>query len=130
MPPHPPGPVLSRRSSWSLPSPIRHLFTGGVLLLAVAQSAPAQSPIPSFAVGIRDGEFVPTSLEVPAGQKLELRVTNERKTAAEFESSDLRREKVVPVGGQVTVYVGPLRPGTYEFFDDFNPQIRGRLVAR
>jgi Cupredoxin-like domain len=67
---------------------------------------------------------------VPAGQKLELHVKNERASASEFESAELRREKVVTPGQQITLYVGPLKPGTYEFFDDLNPQIRGHLIAR
>jgi hypothetical protein len=67
---------------------------------------------------------------VPAGQKIELHVSNERAAASEFESNELHREKVVPAGQQVTVYVGPLRPGSYEFFDDFNPKTRGHLIVR
>ena len=67
---------------------------------------------------------------MPAGQKIELHVTNQRASASEFESFELRREKIVPAGEQVVVYVGPLRSGTYDFFDDFNPTTRGHLIAR
>ena len=31
------------------------------------------------------------------------------------------REKVVAGGSEITVYIGPLKPGRYEFFGDFNP---------
>jgi hypothetical protein len=67
---------------------------------------------------------------VPAGTKIELAITNEQKIAAEFESQALRREKVIPPGATGTVYVGPLQPGRYEFFDDFRPNNRGFLVAK
>ena len=33
-------------------------------------------------------------------------------------------------GQAVVVFIGPLRPGSYEFFDDFNPSARGHIVAR
>ena len=103
----------------------------GCLLAAVALwFAPAQAQNPTFSIAIHDNAFDPPELTVPAGQKIELHVTNERAAASEFESAELRREKVVTPGQQITVYVGPLRPGTYEFFDDFNPQTRGHLIAR
>jgi hypothetical protein len=86
--------------------------------------------VPTFSLSIHDDQFVPKELQVPAGQKIELIVRNERTVTAEFESMELRREKIVPTGQQVSVFVGPLRPGDYEFFDDFNPQNRGHLIAR
>ena len=101
-------------------------IVGGWLLLPL----PVLAQTPSFALSIHDDQFVPSELQVPADQKIELIVKNERAAASEFESAELRREKVVPAGREVTVYVGPLRPGTYEFFDDFHPQTRGHLIAR
>ncbi len=101
-----------------------------VATAALLHSAPVHAQNPTFSIAIHDNAFDPPELTVPAGQKIELRVTNERAAASEFESAELRREKVVTPGQQITVYVGPLRPGTYEFFDDFNPQTRGHLIAR
>jgi hypothetical protein len=49
---------------------------------------------------------------------------------SEFESTDFHREKVVPPGGEISVFVGPLDAGTYEFFDDFHPEDRGHLVVK
>jgi heme/copper-type cytochrome/quinol oxidase subunit 2 len=109
--------------------PVRAL---GWLLAATALllSPSVQAQNPTFSISIRDNAFEPPELTVPAGQKIELHITNERAAASEFESAELRREKVVTPGQQITVFVGPLRPGTYEFFDDFNPQTRGHLIAR
>ena len=133
---------MNPRLPWSSRTDVRHsqacrqpwaaVRAVGWLLAAAAllQSAPVQAQNPTFSIAIRDNAFEPPELTVPAGQKIELHVTNERASASEFESIELRREKVVTPGQQVTVYVGPLRPGTYEFFDDFNPQIRGHLIAR
>ncbi len=94
-----------------------------------AGAASAQNATASLT--IRNHRFEPETLEVPAGQKIELTVINADATPEEFESGDLRREKVVAANSQITVYVGPLRPGTYEFFGDFNPKTaRGHIVAK
>jgi hypothetical protein len=86
---------------------------------------------PGFSLTIRDHRFTPTELEVPAGQKIELHVINADQTPAEFESAELHREKVVTGGQEIVVFIGPLRAGSYEFFDDFNPTTaRGHIVAR
>jgi hypothetical protein len=85
---------------------------------------------PTFSLTIQNRAFSPAELQVPAGQKIELHVKNADAAASEFESETLHREKVVPAGKEVVVYVGPLRAGTYEFFDDFNPKARGHIVAQ
>jgi heme/copper-type cytochrome/quinol oxidase subunit 2 len=84
----------------------------------------------SASLTIRDRSFEPAELEVPANQRIELRIRNADASASEFESAELHREKVVPAGQEITVYIGPLRPGRYEFFDDFNPRARGHILAR
>jgi len=99
------------------------------LILAMATSASAQDP--AFTLVIKDHQFQPTEIEVPAGQKIALTVKNNDSTPEEFESTELRREKVVPGGEQITVYIGPLKPGKYEFFGDFNPKTaRGHVIAK
>jgi hypothetical protein len=68
---------------------------------------------------------------VPAGQKLRLVIENKDSTPEEFESYELNREKIVAPAAKITVFVGPLKPGRYEFFGDFNPKTaRGWLVVR
>ena len=67
---------------------------------------------------------------MPAGQKIELHVRNTDAAASEFESAELHREKVVPAGQEIVVFIGPLRAGRYEFFDDFHPSSRGHIVAK
>ena len=81
-------------------------------------------------ISIKDHQFVPSDIPVQAGVKVELIIKNEQAVNAEFESTALHREKIVTAGGQISVFVGPLDPGTYEFFDDFNQAARGRLVVK
>jgi len=97
------------------------------LLLALPATAADNA---TASLTIRNRAFEPIQLEVPAGQKIELHVRNADAAASEFESAELHREKVVPAGQEVVVFVGPLRAGSYEFFDDFNPRARGHIIAR
>jgi Cupredoxin-like domain len=99
------------------------------LILATGATGAAQEP--NYTLVIKDHRFQPTEIEIPAGQKIALIVKNDDPTPEEFESTELRREKVVPGGQQVTVYIGPLKPGRYEFFGDFNPKTaRGHIIAK
>jgi len=105
----------------------------GLLVLALifehATSAMAQDA--PYTLILKDHKFQPTEIEIPADKKITLIVKNQDPTPEEFESIELRREKVVPGGEQITVYIGPLKPGRYEFFGDFNPATaRGHIVAK
>jgi plastocyanin len=100
-----------------------------LLTFLFAASASA-ADTPSANLAIRNRAFEPSELSVAAGQKIELHVRNEDAAASEFESHELHREKIVPPGQEIVVYIGPLRAGRYEFFDDFNPKSRGHIVAK
>ncbi len=98
------------------------------LLLLCALPAFAEEP--TVTIVLRDHQFVPAEVPVPAAVKVKLIIRNEQATNAEFESTSLHREKVVNSGGEITVFVGPLDPGSYEFFDDFHGETRGHLVVK
>jgi Cupredoxin-like domain len=106
-----------------------HPLTLAVLLLAIT-TVTALAADPQIALSIRDHQFVPSDVPMPADVKVELVIKNEQTTTAEFESTSLHREKIIPAGGQISVFVGPLSAGTYEFFDDFNRATRGRLIVK
>ena len=101
-----------------------------LVLLALLLASPAAADNQTASLTIRNRAFDPAELVVPAGQKIELHVRNADAAASEFESAELHREKVVPAGQEVVVFIGPLRAGRYEFFDDFNPSARGHIIAR
>lgn len=96
--------------------------------LAASTAARAAGP-PAYPIEIHAHGFAPAALTVPAGVKIKLLVTNRRHLPSEFESFDLNREKIVPPGATITVWIGPLSPGKYKFFDDFNPGVTGWLSA-
>ena len=85
----------------------------------------------SYILTITNHKFEPVSLEVPAEKKIKLIVKNLDPTPEEFESYDLNREKIVAGKGEITVYVGPLKPGNYKFFGEFHQDTaQGKIVAK
>ena len=84
-----------------------------------------------FKLVARDGAFNPSVIEVPAGKRIRLEISNEGKSAIEFESKDLKQEKVVPPGGKVTLTINALKAGEHRFVDDFHEKTgQGKLVAK
>ena len=98
--------------------------------LAIAAAPVVAADDPSFSILLKNNQFVPSEVQIPAGVKVKLVVHNSNPIPSEFESSQLHREKVVPPGQEISVFVGPLDPGSYEFFDDFHPETRGHLVVK
>jgi plastocyanin len=92
------------------------------LVLAASLALPAYSfaADPEFLLTIKNHRFEPAELKLPAGSKVKLIVHNQDSAPEEFESKALNREKIVPPGGKVTIFVGPLKPGRYEFVGEYN----------
>ncbi len=106
-------------------------LAGAVLLAALLLGGqPARADdLPTLVV--HQHRFEPGRIEVPAHVKFRLRVQNTDDTAEEFESVALNREKLVPSGQTITVFLGPLDPGEYKFFGDFHQDTaKGVLVAK
>lgn len=87
--------------------------------------------VKEFQISIKNHKFEPSELSVPAGQKVKLIVKNEDKTAEEFESHELKREKVIAGGKQAVIFLGPLKSGEYPFFGEFNPKTaQGKIIVK
>jgi heme/copper-type cytochrome/quinol oxidase subunit 2 len=89
--------------------------------LAIAQDAT------EIQVTYSNGQFQPSELRAPADRPVVFRVKNLDPSAMEFESETLRVEKVVAGKTDGVVNVRALKPGRYEFHDDFNDKARGAL---
>jgi len=100
-----------------------------VMVMSTA-SAWAAEELPVYQLVVRDGAFEPATLEVPAGKRFKLEITNAGKGPMEFESRELRVEKVLTGGAKSYVVINGLKPGRYPFFDDFHPDTKGEIVAR
>jgi uncharacterized protein (DUF58 family) len=100
-------------------------------LLALAPPQARAEDLPTFELRILDGRFEPATLAVPANAKFRLRIRNESRGPAEFESDSPKKEKVLAQGASSFLIYYPLPPGRYPFYDDFHPDtVRGEIVAR
>ena len=79
---------------------------------------------------VKNHLFTPSEIKVPANQRIKLKVHNQDNTPEEFESHSLNREKLIPAGTKAVIYIGPLKPGRYDFFGEFNPSTaKGVVIA-
>jgi hypothetical protein len=107
---------------------ITFILTTGLLFSSLSAHAGDE---PSFTLVIKNHEFTPAELTIPAGVKVKLLIHNQDSTPEEFESYELGREKIIPAGQQVVVFVGPVKPGRYPFFGEFHADIaKGVLIAK
>jgi hypothetical protein len=84
-----------------------------------------------YLITIKDHKFNPTNVEVPANKKVKLIVDNQDPTPEEFESHDFKREKIIKGNSKATILVGPLKPGVYKFFGEFNEKTaQGTLTVK
>ncbi|MGE5491411.1 MAG: cupredoxin domain-containing protein [Actinomycetota bacterium] len=102
------------------------------MALSLFAGSPAQADeLPTFQLVIKGGRLFPETIEVPANTKFRLTIKNEGPGAAEFESLELKKEKVLAAGVTSNLVFYPLQPGTYKFFDEFHADTaQGRIVAK
>jgi len=101
------------------------------LLIWILLAMPAVAKPPIFEIEIRNHLFEPSELIIPANTKVKLIVYNRDPTPEEFESYELNREKIIMGNRKAVVFIGPLKPGRYPFFGEFNPKTaQGTIIAR
>lgn len=105
------------------------LFAAFTALSLLAGAALAADP--EFTVAIKEHRITPEVLEVPANTKFKLIVDNQDPTPEEAESHTMKFEKVIMPNSKATLKVGPLKPGTYEWFGEFNEKTaQAKIVAK
>lgn len=104
--------------------------TLAVILLSSAIPVSNAAPAPELHLVIKDQAFKPTTLTISAGQTVKIVIKNEDALPAEFESSDINREKVIPGGTEIPIFIGPLTAGTFHFINDFHPESKGTLIVK
>ncbi|MGA7386879.1 MAG: cupredoxin domain-containing protein [Pseudolabrys sp.] len=100
------------------------------LVLAAACFPAGAQQTASVSVSVKNHRFQPAQIQAPAKVPIELHVKNLDPTPMEFESVSLRVEKVVSGNSEGVIRLRPLEAGSYNFFDDFNPQTTGVLLVR
>ena len=102
-----------------------------ILIILLFVSSPAFALEKVYTLVIKDHQFNPAQLDVPAYQKIKIIVENQDPTPEEFESFPLNREKIIPANSKGIIFLGPLKAGSYKFFGDFHQQTaQGVLVAK
>jgi plastocyanin len=107
-----------------------HALKAALVLVFLSAAQLASAADPEALLLIKNHRFEPAELKVPAGKRVKLTVHNQDPTPEEFESKKLGREKVVPGGAKVVIFVGPLKPGKYEFYGEYNEATaKGAVIA-
>lgn len=106
------------------------LGIAGLMLSATAGLVQAAPPAAIVTLTLKDHRFSPAEVTIPAGQRVQVVLVNQDRATEEFDSHDLKVEKLVTPGGRVTFWIGPVAPGTYKFMGEFHPATaQGRVIA-
>ncbi len=106
------------------------LVAAMILFAPVNAELARAEELPTFTLELNDGVLMPERIVIPANKTVKLVLKNTGSSAAEFESLDLRREKVLAPGTVSFVVLRKVSPGTYDFYDEFHiDTARGVIVA-
>ena len=105
-------------------------FSATLMVLLLA-SATAKAEDGIIELKIKDHRYSPEVIEVKAGERFKIRVTNEDASSEEFESKTMIIEKFIGPNRSIVITLGPLKPGTYDYFGCFHPDTaRGQVIAK
>lgn len=91
----------------------------------------ADNEIFEVEIVIKEHKFEPPIVEVPAGRKIRLTIRNLDDTIEEFDSVDLKREKIIPGNSYVHIILAPLKAGIYDYIGEFNADTaKGCIIVR
>ena len=106
------------------------IFLASNSLISKAFGAQKESE-KEYLIQIKDHKFEPANIEVLAGEKFKLIVENLDPTLEEFESNDLKKEKLISGNKKVSIIISPLKSGEYKFFGDFHQKTaQGKIIAK
>jgi len=110
---------------------LRNLALALVALASLAGAPAFAAEDPTFRIEFKDGAVSPREIEVPANTRIRLELVNTGETPAEFESLELKKEKVLAPKSSSVLVLRTLAAGRYDFFDDFHPgQPPATLIAK
>ncbi len=98
--------------------------------VAALLAAPAVAAPTNVVMTLEHHRFTPSEVQVPAGEKIIIQLINRDAATEEFDSHDLKVEKLVTPSGRATFSIGPLQPGAYSFMGEFHPATaQGRVIV-
>ncbi len=99
-------------------------------LAAALVLAPVAARSDDLTLTIKGHKFTPSEIKVPANKRVKLTVVNDDPTPEEFDSHDLKVEKVIPGKSKGIVRIGPLKPGHYKFIGEYHESTaKGVVIA-
>ena len=97
----------------------------GSSAVAVGAGAPL-----AVTLTLKNHRFTPASFSVPAGARVRITLINQDPSTEEFDSHDIRIERIVTPKGKISFDIGPLQPGQYTFAGEFHANIaQGKITA-
>ena len=110
---------------------LRHGLGGTILMAALGAFTLALAADPTTVkLTIKGNQFTPAEIHVPSGTPITLVIRNEDATAEEIDSPELKIEKIIAGGKEVSVTVRPLAPGTYNFSGEYHSDTaKGQIIA-
>lgn len=106
------------------------VILSSLFIFGLSSSSFAENETVQIKLVVQNGKFEPSELKAPANKRIELMVENKGPGAEEFESKELKREKVIPEGQTVKIVLGNLKKGKYKFFGDYHSETaQGKLVV-
>ena len=106
------------------------VLVGLVLAFTAAGTAGTATSGVEVSLTLENHRFQPEELRVAAEIPFVLVITNKDTVPEEFESHDLRIEKVIPGGKTLRLRMPALKPGTYPFVGEFHESTaKGRLIV-
>jgi hypothetical protein len=106
------------------------LVAGSLSLLSLASFAVKAEDSATYEIALKGQAFTPAELKVPAGTAFIIKMKNENDAPAEFESTDMKFEKIVAGHSEIVTRVKPLPGGEFEFYDEYHEDAaRGTVVS-
>jgi len=100
-------------------------------LAALLALGPISARADDLTLTLKNHKFSPSEIKVPANKRVKLTVVNDDPTPEEFESHELKVEKVIPGKSKGVVRIGPLKPGRYPFFGEYHESTaKGAVIAQ
>ncbi len=84
-----------------------------------------------FLVQIKNHSFIPNTINIDANKPFKLIIENLDNTLEEFESDDLKKEKLVGANKKIIINVQALATGEYKFYGDFHQKTaQGKIIVK
>ncbi len=109
-----------------------NVFLFGMLVVGMISATWVQADESAvITITIKDHQFIPSRVDVKAGQPFVLVVKNDDATPEEFESKSLRREKIIPGNKSAKIKFDALPAGEYPFVGEYHEDVtKGVLVVQ